>query len=189
VSKDALFKKEKESARRTARCHVSLEKSSKNYIHYESEPSQAAIHSVPPYLPAKKRVLRADFPSGEGKCASWRRSSNSPWRLGTWRGEGGVICGLISFDNGSSVLRPFQHEDGQWCSAPFLFGQDLPNSYWWPTASFVRLYKGPRMAIHPQSTKLHSTGNISVWTKEVGHSNTCGTVRLCSFQLKFTAAL
>jgi hypothetical protein len=45
VSKDALFKKEKESARTTARCHVSLEKSSKNYIHCESEPSQAAIHS------------------------------------------------------------------------------------------------------------------------------------------------
>ena len=37
-------------------------------------------------------------------------------------------------------------------------------------------------------TILHSTGNTSVWTKEVGHSNTCGTVRLCSFPLKFTAA-
>jgi SH3-like domain-containing protein len=45
VLKDPLFKKEKESARITARCHVSLEKSSKNYIHCESEPSQAAIHS------------------------------------------------------------------------------------------------------------------------------------------------
>ncbi len=53
----------------------------------------------------------------------------------------------------------------------------------------ARLYKGPRMATRPQSTTLHSTGNISAWTKEVGHSNTCGTVRLCSFPLKFTAAL
>ncbi len=54
--------------------------------------------------------------------------------------------------------------------------------------SGARLYKGPRTATRPQSTILHSTGNISVLTKEVGHSNTRGTVRLCSFALKFTAA-
>jgi hypothetical protein len=48
VSKDALFKEKKESARRTARSHITLEKSSKSYIRCESEPSQAAIHSVPP---------------------------------------------------------------------------------------------------------------------------------------------
>ncbi len=29
-----------------------------------------------------------------------------------------------------------QHEDGQWCSAPLLFRQDLPNSYWRLLASF-----------------------------------------------------
>jgi len=23
------------------------------------------------------------------------------------------------------------HLSGQWCAAPFLFWQDLPNSYWW----------------------------------------------------------
>ncbi len=51
-----------------------------------------------------------------------------------------------------------------------------------------RLYKGPRTATHPQTTTLHSTGNNFVWMKEVGHSNTRGTVRLCSCQLKFTAA-
>ncbi len=102
VSKDALFKEEKESARRTASCHVTLEKSSKNYIHCESEPSQAAIKSFPP---AYSQVATADFPRGEEKCASWRRRGNSPWRLASWRGEGGVICRLISFDNGSSDWR------------------------------------------------------------------------------------
>ncbi len=110
MSKDALFKKEKESERTTARCHVSLEKSSKNYICCESEPGQAPTHS--PHLLAKRRVLRADFPRGEAKCARKRRRGNSPWRLATWRGEGGVICGLISFNNGSSVLHPIQHEGG-----------------------------------------------------------------------------
>ncbi len=58
MSKDALLKKEKESARTTARCHVSLEKSSKNYIRCESEPSQAAIHSVPPPTFRPKSGLR-----------------------------------------------------------------------------------------------------------------------------------
>ncbi len=51
-----------------------------------------------------------------------------------------------------------------------------------------RLYKGARETSLSQSTTLHSTGNTSVWTKEVGNSNTHGTVRLCSFPLKFTAA-
>ena len=54
--------------------------------------------------------------------------------------------------------------------------------------SEARLYKGAREAPLSQSTTLHSTGNTLVWTKEVGHSNTRGTVRLCSFPLKFSAA-
>ncbi len=54
--------------------------------------------------------------------------------------------------------------------------------------SEARLYKGPREVTRPQLTTLHSIDNTSVWTKEVGHSNTSGTVRLCSFPLKFTAA-
>ncbi len=63
----------------------------------------------------------------------------------------------------------------------------LTGNQWRALASLyseARLYKGARTATHPQSTTLHSTGNISLWTKEVGHSNTRGTVRLCSFLLK-----
>jgi hypothetical protein len=95
VSKDALFNNEKESARTMARFHVSLEKSSKNYIRCESEPSQAATHSVPHHLPTKKRVLEAGFPRGEAKSAKKMRRGNRPWQVATFRGEGGVICGLI----------------------------------------------------------------------------------------------
>jgi hypothetical protein len=40
------------------------------------------------------------------------------------------------FDSGSSDWAQIQHEDGQWCSAPLLFRQDLPNSYWQLLASF-----------------------------------------------------
>jgi hypothetical protein len=47
-----------------------------------------------------------------------------------------VICESMPFDNGSSDWAQIQHEDGQWCSSPLLFRQDLPNSYWRPLASF-----------------------------------------------------
>ncbi len=40
----------------------------------------------------------------------------------------------------------------------------------------ARLYKGPRLAGLSQSTTTRSTGNISVWIKKVGLSNTRGTV-------------
>jgi hypothetical protein len=65
-----MFKEEKESARRTARFHITLEKSSKNYIHCENEPSQAAIQGFPP---TSSQVATADFPRGGEKCASCRR--------------------------------------------------------------------------------------------------------------------
>ncbi len=54
--------------------------------------------------------------------------------------------------------------------------------------SEARLYKGAKVASLSQSTTLHSTDNTSVCVKEVGHSNTCGTVRALFFPLKFTAA-
>ncbi len=133
-------------------------------------------HSVPPPPLGQSASFGGGFSAWWGKI----RQEKAPWQVTTLRGEGGVICGLISFDKGLLVFRPIQHEGGQRCAAPFLFRQDLPNG--------ARLYKGPRTATRPQSTTLQSTGDISVWTKEVGHSNTRGTVRLCSFPLKFTAA-
>ncbi len=42
--------------------------------------------------------------------------------------------------------------------------------------SEARLYKGPRLAGLSQSATTRSTGNISVRTKRVEHSNTRGTV-------------
>ncbi len=86
--------------------------------------------------PPPRKLRPVDFPRGEGKCASCRCRGNSPGLLVGWRGEGGVICGSMPFNNGSSDWTQIQHEDGQWFSAPLLFRQDLPNSYWWLTASF-----------------------------------------------------
>ena len=42
--------------------------------------------------------------------------------------------------------------------------------------SEARLYKGPCLAGPSQSATTRSTGNISVWIKKVGHSNTRGIV-------------
>ncbi len=53
----------------------------------------------------------------------------------------------------------------------------------------ARLYKGASLALLSQSATTRSTGNISVRTKKAGHSNTRGTVFLCSFPLKISAAL
>ena len=53
--------------------------------------------------------------------------------------------------------------------------------------SEARLYKGPRLAGPSQSATTCSTGNISVWIKKVGHSNTRGIVSSLFFS-KITAA-
>ena len=47
--------------------------------------------------------------------------------------------------------------------------------------SEAKPYKGARAASLSQSSTLHSTGNTSVFVKEVGHSNTRGTVRALFF--------
>ncbi len=51
-------------------------------------------------------------------------------------GEGGVICETVPFINGSSDRLQTQDQDSQYYSAPLLFGQDLPISYWWLLARF-----------------------------------------------------
>jgi hypothetical protein len=59
------------------------------------------------------------------------------------------------------------------------FWQALANLY-----SEVRYKREPEPVASPQLTTLHSTGNSCV-KKDVGHSNTRGTVRLSSFLRKY----
>jgi hypothetical protein len=131
----------------------------KNYIRCFKEPSQAAIQGFPP---TSLQVVTANFPHSGGKCASCRHHFHSPDLLARWRGEGGVICELMPFDNESSDWAYIQDEDGQWCFNPLLFRQHLPNSYW-RVYIIKRGYKRePEPAASPQLTTLHSTGNTSV---------------------------
>ncbi len=53
------------------------------------------------------------------------------------------------------VFCQIQTEDEQWCAAPFLFRQDLHNSYWWARASFgVFIYVVKRGYIREPERRL-----------------------------------
>jgi hypothetical protein len=67
------------------------------------------------YNSVQKHVVR-NWDGPDAKAFSGIYKSNwvcSAWRLARWRGEGGVICGLIPFDNGSLDWAQIQYEDGQ----------------------------------------------------------------------------
>ena len=55
--------------------------------------------------------------------------------------------------------------------------------------SEARLYKGASLALLSQSTTTHSTGNISVGVKKVGHCNTRGTMSSLFFPAQISATL
>ncbi len=75
------------------------------------------------------------------------------------------------------------HDFGLWVSVEL--GQASAFLY-----SEARLYKGPRQSPLPQLTATRSTGNISVRTQKVNHSNTRGLVSPLFFsRSEITAAL
>jgi hypothetical protein len=58
--------------------------------------SQTKPHaSVPPPRQVKWRVFLAGFPRGDPESAEFTRCCDPPFWAATFRGEGGVICGLI----------------------------------------------------------------------------------------------
>jgi hypothetical protein len=69
-----------------------------------------------------------------GKCDPQVRDLLAGFTQGG--GEGGVICKMVPFINGSSDGLQTQNKDSQYHFALLLFRQDSPNSYWWLLASF-----------------------------------------------------
>jgi hypothetical protein len=58
--------------------------------------SQTKPHaSVSPPRQVKRRVFLAGFPRGDLKAAEIMGRCKSPFWIATFRGESGVICGLI----------------------------------------------------------------------------------------------
>ncbi len=141
-------------------------------------------------LPPTSQVVTAEFPRGGEKCASCtcqiysqHGGGRAGWSANRCHSITDHRIGLkfiMKMDNGVLLLC---YLDKICLILIGDFWQALSSLY-----SKAMLKKGARAATHPQSTILHSTGNTSVWMKEVSHSNTRGIVRLCSLPLKFTAA-
>jgi hypothetical protein len=111
MSKNPLFKEEKIPVRRLARCHVTSEKSSKNYISlFGGNPARGLPTRHPPPL---REPLPHIFHVLDGKCGPQVRLLLA--RITRWRerGEGGVICETVPFDNRSSDRLQTQDEDSQ----------------------------------------------------------------------------
>jgi hypothetical protein len=72
------------------------------------------MHSVPPPpRQVNRRWFLVGFPHGDPESAEFIRHGGPPFWAATFRGEGGVICGLIKLDNGLIVFHQIQIEDGQ----------------------------------------------------------------------------
>jgi hypothetical protein len=99
----------------------------------ESPPEDYPRHPPPPTSP---QAVTAHFPrvGRQVRTASAIFTCENHSQEG--RGEGGVICKTVPFENGSSDQLQTQNQDSQYHSAPLLFKQDLSNSYWWFMASF-----------------------------------------------------
>ena len=137
----------------------------------------------PPPKPVPWRVYLACLPRGESQNpreshAKLRRQGQAP-RSG---GRAGWCAVWYNLRMGWWIPAKFGTEMAN--AILFISYLDkicltLTGSLWRALAclySEVRLYKGARTASPPQSAASHSTGNISVGVKKVGHSNTRGTV-------------
>jgi hypothetical protein len=118
MSKNPLFKEEKISVRRMARCQVTSEKSLKNYISLFGGKPARGLPTPPPATP---RVVTAHFTRGgrQVRIASARFTCKNHSR--EEGGEGGVICETVPFDNESPDRLQTQNQDSQYYSAPLLF--------------------------------------------------------------------
>jgi len=137
TAKEQALIPEKDSKRKRPRCHVSLEKSSKNYKTLEKWAKPNPLPDVTPQ-PANCiwQLYLAGLPRGEARTARISCRFHQPNKLAKGRGEGGVNRGLIYLINGLTETSPIQNEDSQWCAAPFLFRQVWSKCHGWSRASF-----------------------------------------------------
>ncbi len=183
TSKERTLNPEKDSKRKRPRLHVSLEKSSKNYKPLENwakpnllpdvtpQPANSfgdciwrVCHVVKPEPREFLAILTSQINWPEwGERAGWIAVWSSS--LTGWQKPAQFRTRIVS----DVLLLSYLNKFG--LSVTVEAGQALAGLY-----SKARLYKGPRLAGLSQSATTHSTGNISVRTKNVGHSNTRGTV-------------
>ncbi len=181
--KNPQFQEEKISERRKARCQVTLEKSSKNYISLFGRKPARGLPTPPPHLSgshyhtfymwwvASATSTRKILSRGRAGWFAKRCHSLTDHRINCKLKTkiANTILLLCYFDKICLSLT-----GGLWQALANLYSEE----------SYKR---EPEPAGGPQSTTLHSTVNTSV-KMEVCHSNTHGIVRLCSFPHWNTAA-
>jgi hypothetical protein len=182
TSKEPALNNEKESRRTWPRCHVSLEKSSKNHKPLEKWAKPNLIPSVPP-RPANsdgeyfQRVFHVVIPDPPKLSAvlthhsRWQKSGERAGWFAVWYSSvtGWEKSAQFKLKMASDVLL-LSYLDKIGLSLTDEAGQASAYLY-----SDARLYKRANLALLSQSATTHSTGNISVGVKKVGHSNTRGT--------------
>jgi hypothetical protein len=147
------------------------------------EPNQTSPLTSPPTQASALASVFGLFATwGKPEPARITRQTEAPRTGAKIRGEGGVIAVWYNLRTGWWIPAKFGTEMAN--AILFISYLDkirltLTGNLWRALAclySEVRLYKGARTAAPPQSAASHSTGNISVGVKKVGHSNTRGTV-------------
>ncbi len=113
--KNRLFQEDKISVGRMARCQVTSEKSSKNYISLFGGKHARGLPTPPPTSP---QVVTAHLHVLDGKCNPQVKDLLA--RITCGGGEGGVICETVPFVNGSSNRLQTQNEDSQYHPASFV---------------------------------------------------------------------
>jgi hypothetical protein len=95
---------------------------------------------LPKPPPTSPRAVTAHFTCGGWQSANFMCEIYSRGRGGR---QGDLRNETVPFVNGSSDLLQTQNQDSQYYSAPLLFRQDLPISYWWQASA--NLYSGGRL--------------------------------------------
>jgi hypothetical protein len=161
MKKNPQFQEKKISARKRARSHVIMEKSSKNLISLFGVKPARGLPKPPPTPPHRES---SEFTRGKSSVAGTGREI----QMRNWDAENGGGGGNAKLNNSSTV----QHFDGGFkmkIANTFLLLIALTKSAYLLLASLAsknsegRVYKmEPELAASPQSTTLHSTGNTSV---------------------------
>jgi hypothetical protein len=112
--KEAQLNPEKDSRIKSARSHVSLEKTSQTTSRWKNEPNQTSSLTSPPTQASALASVVGGFATwGKPELARITCQTQAPRTGAKIRGEGGVICGLIYLMKGWKETRPIQNEGSQ----------------------------------------------------------------------------
>ena len=126
------------------------------------------------------RVFSAGFPRGEARSTRIIRRFDPPFRMAKIGERAGWSSSLTGWEKSAKfklkmvsdvLLLSYLNKIGL-----SLTGEAGQASAYLYSEARLHVYKGASLALLSQSATTRSTGNISLGLKNVGHSNTHGTV-------------